>query len=162
MKRLTTLFTIFLVLLLLQINNAQTWDSPGVSAGDSELQIDFGVAATNTLDSAAVDTSGVFSLEDYDGGIGNFATLYYKLSSAGTPKTSIDIYGSETNSTSTMVKLDDVVADATAKTSTYVAFDLAGARAKYYWVVITNEATGAALTDFDVKIRGHAKEFKVD
>jgi hypothetical protein len=158
MKRISFL-AVVLILVSGVFLQAQSWDNPSVARSSAELFIDFGTAAT--LDSAEVDTSAMFDLEDYDGGIGDFATLNYKLSSAGTPKTQIDIYGSNTPTTATMIKLDDVVTDEAATTSKFVAFDLAGTRAKYYWIVITNSATGAALTAVAMSILCQNKDAAV-
>lgn len=155
MKHLINLLVIcMLAFVTLQ---AQTFDNPSVSNQDGYLYVDFGTTSTG-LDSAAADTSGIFTLEDADGGIGNFATLYSNLTSGGTPKTDISIYGCETYN-GTYVILD-AVQDAEADTGpVYTAFDLAGARAKFYKIIITNEATGAALTAFQLGIHCHKKDF---
>lgn len=149
--------TAILLLLFVSLAFAQSFDNPTIRAYDSELEIDFGMATT-ALDSAATDTSGVFSLEDYDATDGDVFTLYTNLTSAGTPKCDISIHGCETPN-GTYVSLD-VIQDAEGdKGAVYTPFDIADKRAKYYKLIIYNEDTGAALTGYHIKIRASKKDF---
>ena len=148
----------FLVILLAftVVVNAQTFDAPSFHRSDAELVIDFGMSST-ALDSAAQDISAAFTLEDYDATDGDVFTLYTNLTSAGTPKTDISIYGCETVA-GTYVLLDAVQDAETDKGAVYTPFDLADKRAEFYKVYVTNEATGAALTGYHIKIRCSSKD----
>lgn len=152
-KAIATLFVFFALALVM---NAQTFDAPTISRGESELVIDFGMAST-ALDSAATDTSAVFSLEDYDGSSDDIFTLYTNLTSDGTPKTDISIYGCET-SNGTFVLLDAIQDAEADKGAVYTPFDIADKRAKYYKLFVDNEDTGAALTGYHIKIRACLKD----
>lgn len=159
MKHLVKFVTIFILFLAFTVVNAQTFDEPSISRGNSELVIDFGMAST-ALDSAATDTSAVFSLEDYDGSSDDIFTLYTNLASSGTPKTDISIYGCET-SNGTFVLLDAIQDAETDKGAVYTAFDIGDVRAKYYKLFVDNEDTGAALTGYHIKIRACKKDVTV-
>lgn len=157
MKSLIKILAIFLLATL--VINAQTFSVPSVSTGNSELVIDFGMVST-ALDSAAKDTSGVFSLEDYDGTDGDVFTLFTDLASAGTPKTTVAIQGSE--DLTTWATLDTPLSNSAVTTPVWTPFDIADKRAKYYRITITNEATGADLTGYWVKIRASLKDAQVN
>lgn len=152
-----TLFkSILLLLLITVVTYSQTFDEPKYHRSDAELVIDFGMAST-ALDSAAQDISAAFTLEDYDATDGDVFTLYTNLTSAGTPKTDISIYGCETAG-GTYVLLDAVQDAEADKGAVYTPFDLADKRAEFYKVYVTNEATGAALTGYHIKIRCSSKD----
>lgn len=155
MKTLTKTF--LLLVLFVAINFAQTFDVPKITRGESELVIDFGMAST-ALDSAAQDTSGIFSLEDYDGSSDDIFTLYSDLASGGTPKFSVIVQGCESAAGGVWTTLDTPLANSAVTTPVYTAFDIADLRAKYYRIIASQIATGAALTGYHIKIRACVKD----
>lgn len=160
MKSLVKILNILIVLLAFTVGiNAQTFDAPTISAGNSELVIDFGMSAT-ALDSAAADTTTHFSLEDYDATDGDVFTLFTDLASGGTPKFTVAVQGSE--DLTTWATLDTPLSNSAVTTPVWTPFDIADKRAKYYRLIATNVATGAALTGYWIKIRASAKDNKVN
>lgn len=150
---LTLLLTMFLAFVV----NAQTFDTPKKYANDNGLVIDFGMASS-ALDSAAQDISKFFTLADYDGGTGNIFVLSSNLSTDGTMKVDIDIYGCETSG-GTYVLMDNILANEATEGQVYTAFDMSDARAKYYKLYITTDASaGAALTGYHLKITAGKKD----
>jgi hypothetical protein len=156
MKRLFTLSAIFILFAVLSVS-AQWGTNTSRFADQSKLVLYF----AGTLDTLGQTydslKSNRFSLEDYDQSGTYFSLNYIFTSTAGSPNTLIDLYGTDDGGTTNyyIAQLKDT---STSEAYTPVATNLSNYRFNEYFLIIEQVAPGRDGTTFKAWLHSPQKD----